>query len=68
MNNPIICEWEFSVPPEEVDLNRLWEELVCLTVIFACSYLEQLKKNAPKTYARLREWRINEGCTIFDWS
>jgi hypothetical protein len=60
-------EWGFSVPPDQVDLERLWSELRGLTAIYAYAYLESLKREAPLTYARLRDKRLAANCTIFEW-
>ena len=61
------AEWSFSEPPEEVNLNRLWNELRELPATFAYSYLSSLRENAPLTYERLRQQRLAAGCTIFAW-
>ena len=59
-------EWGFLEPPEDVDLQRLWNEAKSASVVMFYSYMEQLYKNAPKTYARLRDWRMSKGCTLFN--
>jgi len=54
---PVVdCEWGFNVPPDKVDLERIWSELMDMPTIYALIYLGKLKTNAPKTYARLRTW------------
>lgn len=53
-------EWEFDVEPDKVDLRRMWDELHEGPAIMQFAYLEQLKKHAPLTYARFREWCIRE--------
>lgn len=63
----VICEWGFDVPPEHVDLDLLWTELIGIPAIVAFSYLAELRNKAPQTYARLRTKRLAEGCTIFNW-
>lgn len=61
-------EWEFKEQPHNVDLMRLWRELLSATAIEALVYLGELRKRAPLTYQRLRAWRIAEGCVVFDWN
>ena len=60
-------EWGFQETPEMVDMTRLWEELLALPVIFAYSYLDQLRTKAPRTYSRLRDIRVANGCAVFAW-
>lgn len=66
--NAVGCEWDFNVPPDQVDLDRLWREWGILPAIAAYAYGEQLYKHAPKTYARIRDLRMAAGCTRLDWS
>ena len=62
------CEWGFTEPPEQVDLQRIWMEAQAASGIMFYSYMEQLYKHAPKTYARLRDWRMSLGCTLINWA
>ena len=62
------CEWEFDVPPDQVDLIRLWNEFRALPCIHGYVYLEKLYQKAPKTYTRLRQWRREQHCVLVDWS
>jgi hypothetical protein len=61
-------EWGFQEAPEMVDMTRLWEELLALPAIFAYSYLDQLRTKAPRTYSRLRDIRVANGCNVFAWT
>lgn len=49
-------EWEFDVPASQVDLKRIVGELNGVKAIYTYAYMEQLKKNAPTTFARLGQW------------
>ena len=65
---PVVrCEWGFSEPPEEVDLQRIWNEARMASGIMFYSYMEKLYKHAPKTYERLRDWRMSQGCVLVNW-
>ena len=60
-------EWGFDEPPDQVDLDRVWREMMSIPAAFAYTYLGALKARAPKTYARLRAKRLAAGCRVFDW-
>lgn len=60
-------EWGFTESPNKVDLQKIWDELTAIPSIYAYSYLENFYNNAPLTYAKFREWRLNQNCKIFNW-
>lgn len=62
------CEWGFAEPPEEVDLQRIWNEAKAASGIEFYAYMEQLYKHAPRTYERLRAWRMSRGCNLVNWN
>jgi hypothetical protein len=49
-------EWAFLVPPEHVDFARIYQELQGRTALECYVYLEQLKKEAPNTFACFGRW------------
>jgi hypothetical protein len=63
-------EWEFGVPPEQVDLERIRVELSGMPAIYAMSYMEQFEANAPKTHKlymhRIVNSSINTGASKCD--
>ncbi len=61
------CEWEFTVPPDVVDLDRLWNEAMRIPAIYSYAYFEKLYKHAPKTYDRIRKARLDAGCKVINW-
>ena len=48
-------EWEFGVPADRVDFERLAYEWLSVPVITGLSYLGMLKKNAPRTYELFKQ-------------
>jgi len=61
-------EWRFNQLPENIDVQGLWNEIRAIPTPFAAmTYMTDLYRNAPKTYARLRDWRMSQGCRLFNW-
>jgi hypothetical protein len=58
-----MAEWGFE--SDNVDLERIYIELGQYPAIYQYSYMEQLKKNAPKTYANMKKWA--EEKNIMKW-
>ena len=49
-------EWKFELPASQVDLKRIADEIDTMPALLAYSYVEQLRRNAPTVYMRLRDW------------
>jgi hypothetical protein len=61
-------EWDFPEDSEQVDLNRIVTELSSIPAVYAYSYMEQLKKNAPIVYERLKSYSVeNNLMTWYVW-
>ena len=55
-NNAAECEWNFTVPPDKVDLKRIVTELSYLSESTKFMYMGDLKYKAPIVYERLRKY------------
>lgn len=61
-------EWEFNEPSNKVDLERICVEINNVPAIFALSYLENLRKEAPIVYGRLERWaKENNRMRWYTW-
>ncbi len=61
-------EWDFEEDSEDVDLERIWFEVETISAITAKMYMAELRKNAPRVYARLKEWALaNKKMTWCSW-
>lgn len=55
-------EWGFDEDSENVDIDRMYEELTNLLVIEIQAYLNALKRNAPIVYSRFACKYKSIGC------
>jgi hypothetical protein len=53
--------WGFKVDDEQVDLQRIHDELNGHTAAQVFAYLAELKKRAPRVYQRLGQWAREYG-------
>jgi hypothetical protein len=59
-------EWKFTVPPDQVDIDRIWSELDGVPAMYVFSYIGQLRMKAPRTYERLRS-KYEPVCKSINW-
>jgi hypothetical protein len=59
-------EWKFDVPPDEVDLDHIWDELTGVPAAYVFCYIAELRRNAPCTYERLRA-KYEPACKSINW-
>jgi len=57
------AEWDFEELPDQVDLGRIWHELAGHPAISVFAYINEFRKQAPKTYERYRVWCAGHGIT-----
>lgn len=61
-------EWNFQEDSEDVDLERICYETETVSAIIAKMYMETLRLNAPRVYARLKNWALeNKRMTSYSW-
>lgn len=60
-------EWAFTEPPGEVNIERLWIDMIALPSVIFRAYLLRLEKEAPKTFSRLKMWRQGGECKFVNW-
>lgn len=56
MCNTNDCEWGFDTPPEQVDMQRMWDEVLQGTLVQRSCYMSALHKNAPLTHGLFLKW------------
>ena len=56
--NPI--EWEFGAPADQVNFDRLADELLSIPIVGGLAYLATFKKNAPITYKFFKQHQASE--------
>ena len=65
----MVMEWEFPVPSDKVDLERICTEINGVSTVFALAYMESLKKQAPIVFNRLKVWgEKNNKLKWYNWS
>jgi hypothetical protein len=57
----VSTSWGFNVDDEQVDLQRIHDELNGHTAAQVFAYLGELKKRAPRVYQRLGQWARERG-------
>lgn len=48
-------EWDFDVPPPQVNLERIHKELLRRDIFSRATYVLELERNAPQTFALYRD-------------